>query len=197
MVLLATLAAQLCASVTLALDQGRDLGLTVVNFFSFFTVLSNLGAAVVLAHLAWASVRRSDMLHRAAGITSACVTTAMLVTGVVYNLLLRSIELPQVTTVPWSNEVLHVVGPLFMLVDLLGAPGVRRLAWAALGWVLAFPLAWTAYTLIRGPLAINPVTGSPPWYPYPFLNPQVSGGGLGCSATWRASRWRSPRWAPA
>ena len=81
MVLLATLAAQLCASVTLALDQGRDLGLTVVNFFSFFTVLSNLGAAVVLAHLAWASVRRSDMLHRAAGITSACVTTAMLVAG--------------------------------------------------------------------------------------------------------------------
>ena len=27
----------------------------------------------------------------------------MLVTGVVYNLLLRSIELPQGTTVPWSS----------------------------------------------------------------------------------------------
>lgn len=30
------------------------------------------------------------------------------------------------TTVPWSNEVLHVVGPLFLLIDLLLA--VRRRA---------------------------------------------------------------------
>ena len=35
---------------------------------------------------------------------------------------------------------------------------------------------------VRGPLAINPVTGRPPWYPYPFLNPAVSGGWVGVLA---------------
>ena len=36
-------------------------------------------------------------------------------------------------------------------VDLLVAPGLRRLSWSALGWVLAFPLVWVAYTVVRGP----------------------------------------------
>ncbi|MCB0892104.1 MAG: Pr6Pr family membrane protein [Propionibacteriaceae bacterium] len=149
--MIAALAAQFQASVSLAIGLGRDVGLTVVNFFSFFTVLSNLGAALVLASIAWTSVQRPGTLTRTAGLALACVTTAMLVTGVVYNLLLRSIELPQGTTVPWSSEVLHVVGPVFMPVDLLVAPGLRRLSWSALGWVLAFPLVWVAYTVVRGP----------------------------------------------
>lgn len=51
----------------------------MVNFFSFFTVLSNLGAAVVLASIAWTSVQRTSTLTRAAGLALACVTTAMLV----------------------------------------------------------------------------------------------------------------------
>ena len=44
----------------------------------------------------------------------------MVVTGVVYNLLLRGIVLDQGTTVPWSNEVMHLVGPAFMLLDARG-----------------------------------------------------------------------------
>ncbi|MEZ5201512.1 MAG: hypothetical protein R2742_09455 [Micropruina glycogenica] len=31
-------------------------------------------------------------------------------------------------------------------------------------------------------MAINPVTGRPPWYLYPFLNPAVSGGWVGVLA---------------
>lgn len=72
-------AAQFQASVSLAIGLGRDVGLTVVNFFSFFTVLSNLGAALVLASIAWTSVQRPGTLTRTAGLALACVTTAMLV----------------------------------------------------------------------------------------------------------------------
>ncbi len=77
--MIAALAAQFQASVSLAIGLGRDVGLTVVNFFSFFTVLSNLGAALVLASIAWTSVQRPGTLTRTAGLALACVTTAMLV----------------------------------------------------------------------------------------------------------------------
>lgn len=101
----------------------------------------------------------------------ASVTAYMLVTGVVYNTLLRGIELPQGTTVLWANEVLHVVGPLVLLLDLLLAPGRRGLRWSAVGAVLVFPVVWVVYTLVRGPWVTNPVTGASSWYPYPFLDP--------------------------
>ncbi|ANS80026.1 Integral membrane protein [Serinicoccus hydrothermalis] len=95
----------------------------------------------------------------------------MLVTAVVYNTLLRGIELPQGTTVAWSNEVLHVVGPALLLLDLLLAPRRRALPWRAVQVVVAVPVVWVAYTLVRGPLVTNPVTRVGHWYPYPFLDP--------------------------
>ena len=36
---------------------------------------------------------------------------------------------------------------------------------------------WVAYTLIRGPFTPNEVLGEPYWYPYPFLNPNLSPNG--------------------
>jgi hypothetical protein len=39
------------------------------------------------------------------------------------------------------------------------------------GAVLAFPIAWVVYTLLRGRVTTNPVTGADFWYPYPFLDP--------------------------
>ncbi|KEP73924.1 membrane protein, partial [Microbacterium sp. SUBG005] len=104
----------------------------------------------------------------------AWVSTYMIVTGVVYNLLLRGLPL-QPETVGWSNEIMHVWGPLFLLLVLLG-PGRRRLPWTAALGAAIFPIAWIVYTLVRAPLITNPTTGAPYWYPYPFLNPNEGGG---------------------
>ncbi len=101
--------------------------------------------------------------------------------GVVYNLLLRGIELPQGSTVGWSNEVLHVVIPIIMLADVLFAPRRRALGWGAVGIAAIFPIVWVIYTLIRANLVIAPATGKPYWYPYPFLDPRQSGGFVGVS----------------
>ncbi len=106
----------------------------------------------------------------------AWVSTYMLVTGVVYNLLLRGIPL-QPETVPWSNEILHVWGPLFLLFDLFLGPCRRRLGWRAALGAAIFPVAWIVYTLLRAPLITNPTTGAPYWYPYPFLDPNTDGWG--------------------
>jgi len=98
----------------------------------------------------------------------------------VYNILLRGVPLPQGVTVPWSNEVLHVVIPLFLLADLLFAPRRRALRWSAVAITTIFPIVWVVYTMIRANLVIAPATGNTWWYPYPFLDPHlVPGGYLG------------------
>jgi hypothetical protein len=147
-----------------------------INFFSYFTIDSNVGTVVVFVIGAVVLLRRMDD-PRWFGILRACVTAYMAVTGIVYNTLLRGIEIPVNMVVPWTNEVLHVVGPLFIVADWLLAPGRLRLEWKHLWWVVSFPLVWAVYTMIRGPLAYNDVAQKRTWYPYPFLDPSTSAEG--------------------
>lgn len=179
--LAAAIVRQLAASVGTATELGRDVATTIANFFSFFTVLSNIATAVVLVWAAaWFFARgRHAPAAEPPGlaVALACVTTYMIITGIVYNALLRSIELPQGSApIPWSNEMLHLIGPVFLLADVFVGPLRRALPWRSLWVVIAFPVAWVGYTMIRGPLTTNPVSGNPFWYPYPFLNPNGPGG---------------------
>lgn len=143
------------------------------NFFSFFTVESNvLAALVLLIGAAFAMLGKTDprWLHHA----RTAVTAYMIITGIVYNLLLRNIELPQGTTVAWSNEILHIVAPLIVLLDWYYQARAQGFKSCPIGWVLAYPLAWVLYTLVRGEIVRDPRSGGS-WYPYPFLNPELGG----------------------
>lgn len=161
-------------------EWGRHLPTVATNFFSFFTIQSNVLAAIVLAIAAVWALRQKEAATpepRWLATALACVSTYMIVTGIVYNLLLRNVNLPQGVTLPWSNEVLHVVVPLFLLADVLFAPRRRALPWSTVLIAAIYPIAWVAYTLIRSELIIAPATGEPWWFPYPFLNWHVIGFG--------------------
>ncbi|MGQ7786809.1 Pr6Pr family membrane protein [Nesterenkonia sp. K-15-9-6] len=171
----AAVVAQFVAALDGALTHDRALGATVGNFFSYFTILSNSAAAVFLA---WAGLRplirrRGSLVDPPAlSLGLACVTSCVLITGAVYNTLLRHLPLPPGSEPPpWSNEVLHLVVPLFVFADLLLGPRRRALPWRALWVMVAFPLLWAIYTMVRGPLVTDPATGAPFWYPYPFMDP--------------------------
>ncbi|SFR54925.1 hypothetical protein SAMN04488591_1910 [Microbacterium azadirachtae] len=191
--ILAAVTHQLIVTVGNALaattPYGSHIPTVVANFLSFFTIESNISAAIVLIVAAIWGLRvaggpsEADPVEpRALAILLACVSTYMIVTGIVYNLLLRGIELPQGSTVVWANEMMHVVGPVLLLADVLLAPRRRCLGWGVLGIVAAFPIVWAVYTLIRANLVISPRTGETGWYPYPFLDPtHVPGGYLGVS----------------
>jgi len=173
----AAVIAQLVRTVSNGADQGWHMPTVVWNFFSFFTIESNVFAAVALVVAAvrgW--TRDEDRDPRWLALLLAAVSTFMMITGVVYNLLLRGIELPQGQTVPWSNEVLHVIGPLLLLADVLFAPRRRALPWGAIGTIVMYPIVWAVYTLVRANLVTAPGTDQPWWYPYPFLNPHLQGG---------------------
>ncbi len=186
---IAAIIAQLVRSLGIAANAqtewGSHIPTVIANFFSFFTIESNVIAAVALALGAvWAlRTRDADAVEpRWLAVLLLCASTYMIVTGVVYNLLLRGIELPQGATVPWSNEVLHVVIPLVMLADVLFAPHRRRLGWGAVGIAAIFPIVWVVYTLLRANLVVAPATGEPWWYPYPFLDPHLPGASYGTVA---------------
>ncbi|MGM7699885.1 Pr6Pr family membrane protein [Microbacterium sp. A84] len=164
-------------------EWGAHVPTLAANFLSFFTIESNLLAVIVLsigAIWAWTSGRKEEREPGWFAVLLTCVSTYMIVTGIVYNLLLRNVELPQGVTVPWSNEVLHVVIPLFLLADVLFAPKRRALPWSAVAITAIFPVVWAGYTLLRANVIIAPATGDAWWYPYPFLDPHlVPGGYLG------------------
>jgi len=138
--------------------------LNPVNFLSYFTIQSNLIAVAVflIGAARWRQepTRRWDLIRGGA-------VVYMTVTFVVFALLLSNTNVD--TAVPWVNTVVHQVMPIAVIVDWLIDPPRNAISFRdSLVW-LVYPLAWTAYTLIRGPIA--------GWYPYPFLDPANGGYG--------------------
>lgn len=157
----ATMAAAIVVALTYQLVralQHTDLG--IVSFFSYFTVLSNVGAAVVLAALAVRPDLSSD--RRIAPVRGA-ITLYMSITFLVYNLLLAPASADVGLTARWVDLVVHVVGPLVVALDWVVDPPRRWLSNRDVATWMIFPAVYFAYSLIRGPIV--------DWYPYPFLDP--------------------------
>jgi len=144
------------------------MGFDVVNFFSYFTNLSNLFAALVLLLTAFrffsgrGTPGSSDRLR-------AVSVVNMAVVGIVFAVLLRNVDLGSL--LPWINAWLHYVMPCAVVLDwLLQPPRTKPGGGQQLLLIQIFPLAYLVYVLVRG--------SSVGWYPYPFLNPaNVSGYG--------------------
>jgi len=153
------------AAIVVQVVRSSGGGFPLVNFFSFFTIESNIfGIAVLLWGVLWPGKRPSlgrDLVRGAAVLYLA-------ITGIVYGVLLAGYQEELQTTIPWVDTVLHKVMPLTMVFDWLVVPPSRNLRFRnALIW-LAYPVAYVAYSLIRGPRV--------DWYPYPFLDPGQTGG---------------------
>lgn len=177
--------AQVVLAVRVGRDGGFDAAFAVGRLFTFFTVISNVTLIVVLGVAGVrALVRREEREPARLAVALTAMAVAMLVTGLVYNVVLRSAGDADIMG-GWSNAVHHVIGPLFVLVDLVVAPRRRALPWRAVLAGLALPLVWVAFTLVSGPFRISTATGEPPWYPYPFLDP-AEVGGYGGVALWVA-----------
>lgn len=140
----------------------------VVNFFSFFTVLSNILVAATTGLLALRMDRRSALFRtlRLDGVV------AIAVTGVVFHLTLA--DLQELTG--WdalADSLLHTLSPILCVVGWLafGPRGAldRRVV---VGAVVA-PVVWIVYALIRGELVQD--RHGRDYYAYPFMNVQDHG----------------------
>ncbi len=135
---------------------------STLNFFSYFTNLSNLFAAFVLLLSVLAP---SSPGARLDGVRYVPAVN-MAVVGIVFVVLLRDVDLGALR--PWVNFVLHYVMPVAVVLDWLIEPPGARLGAKSLALALVFPAAYLVYVVLRG-AAVG-------WYPYPFLNPAYVGG---------------------
>jgi hypothetical protein len=146
-------------------------GLVPEHYFLTFTIDSSMLESVVLVAAGATALRGVWSLP--VETMAAAIVPYGLVTGVVYNVMLRGLPSHGYQGMDWENEVVHVAVPILLVVDwfvLRPLTGDRMpLRWTAVGVAAVFPLAWLAVTLIRGA-----VDG---WYPYPFLDPATAGWG--------------------
>ncbi|MER8182140.1 Pr6Pr family membrane protein [Kitasatospora sp. NPDC094015] len=138
-------------------------GSPLTDFFSYFTVLSNLLALLVLITGGVLGLRgRPGVPDEIRG----AVVLYLAITGLIYGLLLSGYGLGLL--LPWVNDIVHRVMPVVLLADWLLVPPAARLGRTTVLKWLVFPLVYLVYTLIRGSLVR--------WYPYPFVDPGLPGG---------------------
>ena len=138
-----------------------------LNFFTFFTILSNLLAMTILLEGGRRQLAGEPPLS---DLWRGAAVVYMTVTYIVFAVLLRDLQEQLQTHVAWVDSVLHRVAPIVLMVDWLIEPPHQPIPFRrALVW-LGFPLAWTAFTLIRGAIDGR--------YPYPFLDPANGGYGV-------------------
>jgi hypothetical protein len=136
---------------------------SALNFFSYFTNLSNLFAVFVLLLSVFVRSSKHAGFRDVARYVSA---VNMAIVGIVFVTLLRKVDLGDL--LPWVNTVLHYVMPVAVVLDWLIQPPASKLRSRYLAWVLVFPAAYLVYVLLRG--------AAMGWYPYPFLDPANVGG---------------------
>jgi hypothetical protein len=180
----------LAALTAIGYDVAAGPGVSDADYFSYFTVLSNLFAAAMLLYGALRPTREHS---RTVELLRGAAVVYILTTGIVYLLLLSG----HAPAYPWVNAILHYLMPVAVTLDWLLDPPRVRLdpARTAVLW-MAFPLLYVIYTLARGAIV--------GWYPYFFVNPHRGGGyllvasdclavGIGILALIAATTWAGNR----
>jgi hypothetical protein len=138
---------------------------TLIKFFSFFTILTNLMVAIYYTAVLLApSSSLGKFCNRFS--TSTAIAVYILVVGIIYNINLRSIW----TFTGWSrisNELLHTVTPIYFIIYWVVATLKTKLFFHSMLYWGIYPLAYFVYTLLRGSIAHS--------YPYPFINADTLG----------------------
>lgn len=161
----AALGLQLWLTVGLVLAQGRGLGMGLVVYFGFFTVLTNVLAAAVLTAISAGPRCPGHTLARHP-VTLTTTAAAISIVGLVYFFILRHLWQPEGAQFV-ADAALHYAAPVLVVLFWLAVVPARPLAWRQLPWLMAYPLAYLVYVFVRGE-----------WvglYPYEFVNVLVIG----------------------
>jgi hypothetical protein len=170
----AVVAAGLVLQLVLVINRDRSEGAfasapaRILNFFSFFTVQSNIAVAVTTGLLA----RR---LHRPSTIFRVLRLDAVIciaVTGVVFHLALASLQ----ELTGWdalADAILHTISPIICVLGWLIFGPRGQLDDRVVRLAVFAPLCWLGYALLYGAAAKD--RNGNHYYAYPFMNVEVHG----------------------
>jgi len=130
------------------------------NFFSFFTVLTNLLIALCCSFIL---LNPSSLLGRffSKPVTLAAIAVYIFIVGLTYNIILRFTWNPQGLQ-KWVDEALHVVVPLLYIIFWLVFVPKGSLKWIYPFRWLIYPAVYLVYALLRGEFS--------GFHAYPFIN---------------------------
>ncbi len=149
----AALALQLYLLIATAIPLGRTVPGAVVQFFSYFTILSNI--LVVLSYL---GPRRGGFFARPS--VQSAIALYITAVGLVYVVVLRPLWSPE----GWAlvaDAALHYAAPLLYFIYWLAFVPMDEVRYGAVARWLVFPILFCVYALARG--------AASGLYPYPFL----------------------------
>lgn len=141
------------------------------EYFAYFSIQGTLICSVVLGVTgirALQGLSDTKLIH----IVRLSTTVYVTVISVVYNALLRGLPGDvrdagyQWPVIP--NEIIHVWGPIVMVLDWLLVAGFASVRLRAAFWVVLYPIAWILFSVVRGN-----IDG---WWAYWFLDPTDEAG---------------------
>jgi len=156
---------QLNILISAAHEAGETGWQATIRFLSYFTVLTNLLAALNLTIILAFPVSSFGLFLARPSMQTA-ITCYLIVVSAGYNFLLRHLWSPSGTQF-WADELLHDIVPLLYFIYWLffvvkgKLNGLHPLSW------LVYPFIFLLYMLMRGSLD--------GFYPYPFLNVEQIG----------------------
>jgi hypothetical protein len=133
---------------------------TIVRFFSFFTIQSNILVAICFTFL-WLKPNSKLGIFFSNPKNNSAITLYITIVGLVYNAILRFLWAP-LGLQKIVDEVLHLVIPILVLVYWFLFVDKKLLVFKNIFPWLIFPFLYLVYTLIRGHFF--------QFYPYPFVD---------------------------
>ena len=148
-------------TIPASMAAGRGFWLSVLFYFSFFTILSNIAAVVSHAVQIFPLIKLNYFRRRS---TAGAITTLMMVVFMVYHFVLARLWSPQGLFL-LADIMLHYVTPLLMTAWwLVSANGRAR--FMTLLWWLVPPAVYLVFVYVRWAFVHE--------VPYPFLDPALS-----------------------
>ncbi len=156
---------QLYVVIVTARSTGAPVATAIVNYFSYFTITTNLLLAMVLT---LALQPEASALHRfcARPTVQSAIAVFIAIVGIVYSIALRHVWDPEGLQ-KIADVVLHDAAPVLYVLYWLLFVRKDELQFRDVPAWLAYPAIYTVYSMIRGAL-----TGR---YPYHFLDAAVLG----------------------
>jgi len=139
--------------------EGEEAGLAtrLVQFFSYFTIQSNLLIMVAAGTL----MLRPNRDGRAWRVLRLDALLGIVITGLVFDLILaKDVKL---TGLAYALTIgFHYISPWGALLGWLLFGPRPRIDWRTIGLAFIWPVLWIGYTFAHGAIS--------GWYPYPFLD---------------------------
>ena len=141
-------------------NRQADVTETIIRFFSFFTILTNI--LVALYFTSRISIFKNTSLSKLTNNgTVTAITSFILIVGIIYQFILRGTWQPTGLQ-KIVDELLHSVIPLFVLLYWFKFATKTDLIFKDIKIWLWYPIGYFIYIIIRGHFS--------GFYPYPFIH---------------------------